>query len=363
MERKLVVRHLGRVEYEDGLALMERLAAARDKGLAPDTLLLLEHPPVITLGRAAKPSNILLSPEELAARGVTVHEINRGGDVTYHGPGQLVGYPIFDLKPERQDVRRFVRDVEEAIIRTVARWGIEAGRIPKWTGVWVGDETDPNARKICAIGIHIKRWVTTHGFALNVMPDLSHFGMIVPCGIAERGVGSIAQLTGRLVDPDEVARVVAEEFGEVFGWPVEERGFDLETVAVAVVRPGERGPEVLLLRRTAERGGFEQLVTGRIEADETPLEAAARELREETGLDVPLVDLRYVHAFGMGDEPLFVREHAFAVAVPPGTGIRIDPAEHDEAAWVPASEALRRLPFAGLRRAAEKAVALPVFSR
>lgn len=361
MERKLVVRFLGRVEYEDGLALMESLSKARDQGRAPDTLLLLEHPPVLTKGRAAKPENVLLSEEELAARGVTVYETNRGGDVTYHGPGQLVGYPIVDLKPERQDVRRYVRDIEETIIRTVAHWGIEAGRIPKWTGVWVGAEEDPQAAKIAAIGVHIKRWVTTHGFALNVMPDLSHFGMIVPCGITERGVTSIAQKAGKLVDPDEVAKVAAREMAGVLGWPLEERGFDLETVSVAVLRPGADGPEVLVLRRTEERGGFPQIVTGRIEAFESPAEAAARELLEETGLALPVEELRYVHAFGWGEEPLIVREHAFGAIAPAGAEVQIDLREHVEHAWLPVQEALRVLPFAGLRRAVEKTAALPLF--
>lgn len=355
MERKLVVRRLGRVEYADGLALMQSLAEARDAGRIPDTLLLLEHPPVLTKGRAAKESNVLLSPDELAARGVEIFETNRGGDVTYHGPGQLVGYPIFDLKPDRQDVRRYVRDVEESIIRTLAEYGVEAGRAPKWTGVWVGAEDDPAAVKVCAIGVHIKRWITTHGFALNVIPDLSHFGMIVPCGIAERGVASMSSLLGRLVDPEEVEAVVARKFGEVFGWPLEERGCDMQTISVAVLREGRGGLEALVLRRIAERGGFPQIVTGRIEAGESPAAAAARELREETGLDLPVRDLAYVHSFAWGTEPLVVREHAFAALAPPGATVRIDPAEHQEAAWMPLEEAREAMPFRGLQRAIELA--------
>jgi lipoyl(octanoyl) transferase len=355
MERKLVVRQLGRVEYEDGLALMQALAKARDAGRIDDTLLLLEHPPVITMGRGAQPENVLFGREELAAAGIQLHETDRGGDVTYHGPGQLVGYPIFDLKPDRQDVRRYVRNVEEALIRILARYGIEGGRIPKWTGVWVGEEEDPEAAKVGAIGVHIKRWVTTHGFALNVMPDLGHFGAIVPCGITERGVTSMAKLAGKLIDPREVAEMAAEVFAEVFGCTIETKGFDRETVAVAVVRPGAGGPEVLILRRTPERGGFAQIVTGTIEAGEGPAFAAARELREETGLEGAVVDLGYVHAFGFGEGPEVIQEHGFGVLLPPGGTVRLDPTEHDELRWVPLDEALELLPFAGLRQVAKRA--------
>lgn len=358
MERKLVVRYLGRVEYEDGLNLMQGLSQARDQGKIHDTLLLLEHPPVITRGRGAKPENILLSDDELAERGVQVYETDRGGDVTYHGPGQLVGYPIVDLKPDRRDVRRYVTDVEEGIIRTLAQYGIEAGLIPKWTGVWVGKEEDPDAAKIAALGVHIKRWVTTHGFALNVMPDLSHFGMIVPCGITERGVTSMSQRLGRLIDPDEVAPVVARELAGVFGWPLEEQEIDLETISVAVLRPGPEGPEVLVLQRTVEMGGFRQIVTGKIDPGETPKEAAQRELAEETGFSAEVEDLRYVHAFGFGDDWKIVREHAFAAFVEEGASVRLQPSEHVEAEWMPVARALEALPFAGLKRAVEKAVQL-----
>lgn len=353
--RTLVVRHLGRVEYEDGLALMQGVAKAREEGRMEDTLLLLEHPPVLTMGRAAKKENVLLAPDELGARGVDVFETDRGGDVTYHGPGQLVGYPIFDLKPDRKDVRKYVQGLEEAIIRTLATFGIEAGRAPKWTGVWVGNPDEPGAVKVCAIGVHIRKWVTTHGFALNVRPDLSHFSMIVPCGIQERGVTSMAGLLGKPVELSDVAPLVAQKMGEVFGWEIEERGFDLETVSVAVLREGAQGLEALVLERIPEKGDFSSLVTGRIEAGERPIEAARRELWEETGLGQDVTPLDYVHAFGMGDGPQFVREHAFTTRAPADAAIRIDPTEHRAHRWLPIERAIEEVPFRGLKRALELA--------
>ncbi|MDH5493867.1 MAG: lipoyl(octanoyl) transferase LipB [Myxococcales bacterium] len=187
MTPPLVAVRMGRFEYAASLALQERLLEARAAGAIEDTLLLLEHPPVLTLGRAARPENILVDREELERRGFEVHEIGRGGDVTYHGPGQLVGYPIIALDRHRRDVRRYVWNLEETMIRAVAEYGIEAGRISGLNGTWVGE------RKIGAVGVRIRRWITMHGFALNVSTDLSGFGMIVPCGIEDKGVTTIAR--------------------------------------------------------------------------------------------------------------------------------------------------------------------------
>jgi lipoyl(octanoyl) transferase len=180
-------------------------------GEGPERLLLLEHPHVFTLGRGADSRNILADRQQLESHSIEVHETGRGGDVTYHGPGQLVGYPIINLKPDRCDVHRYVRDLEEAIIRTVADFGITGTRIAGLTGVWVGDE------KIAAIGVRIARWVTSHGFALNVNTDLGYFRMIVPCGITDKGVTSISRLLGHGVDLPEAAQAVTRHFGEVFG--------------------------------------------------------------------------------------------------------------------------------------------------
>ena len=212
MPRQITVHRMGLVRYAEALELQERLQRARIRGRIGDTLLLLEHPPVVTLGRGAKEQNILLSRALLAARGFDVHEIGRGGDVTYHGPGQLVGYPILDLSPDRKDVRRYVTDLEEAMIRLAAAYGLDAGRVPKLNGTWVGD------RKIGAIGVRISRWVTMHGLALNVNTDLDFFNLIVPCGIADRGVTSLAREVGRSVDMDEVRAHMTRHMSQLFEW-------------------------------------------------------------------------------------------------------------------------------------------------
>jgi lipoyl(octanoyl) transferase len=197
--------------YGQAHALQERLVAARQEGNIGDIVLMLEHPKVITLGRSAKPQHVLLTPDELRSEGFDLHETGRGGDVTFHGPGQLVVYPIVDLKPDREDVRRYVSDLEETMIRVCADYGVTAGRSAGFNGTWVGDN------KIGAVGVRISRWVTMHGFALNVNTDLSAFGAIVPCGIGDRGVSSLSRELGRAVDLEEVMRRVAKHLAERFG--------------------------------------------------------------------------------------------------------------------------------------------------
>jgi lipoyl(octanoyl) transferase len=188
--RPVEIRHLGRVPYREALALQRSLVEDRRAERIGDVLLLVEHPPVLTLGVRGDGgrSHVLATEETLAARGIELCETGRGGDVTYHGPGQIVGYPIIDLKPDRCDVHRYVRDLEEVLIRAVADFGVNASRIQGLTGVWAGSE------KLAAIGVRIARWVTSHGFALNVTTNLEEFGLIVPCGIADRGVTSLARL-------------------------------------------------------------------------------------------------------------------------------------------------------------------------
>jgi lipoyl(octanoyl) transferase len=206
--RKCHVRELGRIDYAQAFDLQQRLVLERKQGMVADHLVLLEHPHVITLGRNGRQENLLASPEVLERAGISFHPTDRGGDITYHGPGQLVGYPILDLREWKRDVGAYMRAVEQVIIDTLADYGIAAGRIPKLTGVWV------DGRKIAAIGVHLSRWVTSHGFALNVSTDLSYFQYIVPCGLT-RPVTSMAQL-GVRTSLEEVAATLAGHFGRVF---------------------------------------------------------------------------------------------------------------------------------------------------
>jgi lipoyl(octanoyl) transferase len=210
--RQVEIRRLGLVDYRSGLELQRTRVDQHKRGEIGDQLLLLEHPDVITLGVKTRSdrSHVLETPESLAARGVAVFESGRGGDVTFHGPGQLVGYPILDLKPDRCDVHRYVRDLEEALIRAVGEFGVSAGRVGGLTGIWVGQD------KLAAIGVRISRWVTSHGFALNVTTDLSRFGLIVPCGIPDKGVTSLARLLGHPVPMPEVEEAVVRGFRAVF---------------------------------------------------------------------------------------------------------------------------------------------------
>lgn len=206
--RKLEVRDLGRTGYSEAWDLQRSLADRRKRGEIPDQLLLLEHPHVLTLGRNGHMANVLASPERLRQLGVEFHEIDRGGDITYHGPGQVVGYPILDLREWKRDVVAYVRGIEEAIIRTLAVFGLDAGRETGATGVWAG------GAKVCAIGVHISRWVTTHGFALNWTTDLNYFQYIVPCGLT-RPVTSMERL-GVRVPRQAVHDAIVASFAQVF---------------------------------------------------------------------------------------------------------------------------------------------------
>jgi lipoyl(octanoyl) transferase len=205
------VRRSGVVPYAEALEMQKALVEERRAGRVPNLLLLLQHPPVITLGvRGSSRSHITATDALLASRGVEVHDTGRGGDVTYHGPGQIVGYPILDLRPARCDVHRYVRDLEEVMIRVCADHGVTAGRVAGLSGAWVGSE------KIGAIGVRISRWITSHGFAFNVNTNLDDFQLIVPCGIADRGVTSLQRLLGRPLSIEDVEDRISARFAEVF---------------------------------------------------------------------------------------------------------------------------------------------------
>jgi len=210
--RQIEIRRLGVVRYQDALAAQRALVEERRANQVPDLLLLLQHPSVITLGVKGDGgrSNIVVGASRLAELGIDISETGRGGDVTYHGPGQIVGYPILDLRPDRCDVHRFLRDVEEVMIRVCADCGVMARRLDGLTGAWIGDD------KIGAIGVRISRWITSHGFAFNVNTNLDHFDLIVPCGISNRGVTSLTRATGREMSIREVENAVIRRFCDVF---------------------------------------------------------------------------------------------------------------------------------------------------
>jgi lipoyl(octanoyl) transferase len=211
---------LGLMGYAEAWALQKRVAAARKAAAIEDVLLLCEHPHVITQGRSGKRENLLASEHVLKQKGVEFHATDRGGDITYHGPGQIVGYPILNLGAIRRDVVWYVRMLEEAMIRATAEFGIAAERVAGKTGIWVKSEN--TEEKLAAIGVHISRWVTSHGFAYNVSTDLRFFDLIVPCGIADRKATSLEKLLGRRVETKEVAPRIAHHLGEVFGLEMKE---------------------------------------------------------------------------------------------------------------------------------------------
>ena len=216
---KLNIVKLGKIEYSSALEIQESILAMRQRNQIEDTLLLLEHPPVLTLGKRGEYGNILLSREELLQRGVKVFEVNRGGDVTYHGPGQLVGYPVVDLKNRNKSIKDYVYKIEDIFISLLREeYGIEARRDEReYTGVWVGNS------KITAIGVAVKKWVTMHGFAFNVNTSLEHFSWINPCGITDRGVTSLQRLAGTELDMESMYELVIKHFCRVFGYETLER--------------------------------------------------------------------------------------------------------------------------------------------
>src|SRR5262249_2748098 len=301
--------------------------------------------------------NVVATPEMLAQLDVTLHETGRGGDATYHGPGQIVGYPILNLAPDRCDVRKYVRDIEEVMIRSASDFGVKAARAEGYPGIWVGNE------KLAAIGIRISHWITMHGFALNVSTNLDYFKLIVPCGITDKGVTSLEKLTGERIPLGKVESSLARRFGEVFEWEMTEKPISHQSVQVVIFDDAKPKPKFLLLKRTEKRGGYWQPVTGNIKLKkgESPAETALREVKEETGIkgkSGDLFDLDYIHSFYIEPrllkktypDPQLNREYSFALRAEK-KDVKIDSDEHVESAWVDYEEAMERMLWNGNKRA------------
>ena len=350
--RACELRNLHLVTYENGMRLQQKLVELRQEEAIPDQLLLLEHPPVITLGRGGDVRNLVAPASALESERIRYYETTRGGDITYHGPGQLVGYPIIHLGEGNRDVRKYVTKLEEVLIRTVAHYGITAERAEGKRGIWVGSD------KVAAIGVRIARWVTSHGFALNVTTNLDHFRLINPCGLHGTGVTSISQLVGREIALDEVREIVSSKFAEVFERDVVPRSESIRLVKV-MMHDGQR---VLLLHRRPERGNFWQPITGSIEEGEQPRDTARRELAEETGQDGDPEPIDLEQSFMIESHfleakhppPIIATETAFVVEVAAGMPIRMDTAEHDDYGWFTFAEAYERIRWSDDREALEK---------
>jgi lipoyl(octanoyl) transferase len=356
--RTCELHRLHLVTYENGLQLQQKLVELRQSDTVSDQLLLLEHPPVITLGRGGKTENLLASPEILQANGVRFFETTRGGDITYHGPGQIVGYPILHLGEGNRDVRKYVWKLEEVLIRTVAEYGITAERVEGKRGIWVG------SNKIAAIGVRIARWVTSHGWALNVSTNLDHFRLITPCGLHGTGVTSIERETGRHVPLVEVRERLAKHFADVFERDLVARP---ETIRLVKILVHDGGDRVLLLHRRPERGNFWQPITGSIEEGELPLATAQRELVEETGhrgdpqpLEMTqsfMIESQYLQSKGFV-APIVASEVCFHATLDSRLPVRIDVSEHDDWGWFTFDEAYARIRWTDDREAFERLTAI-----
>jgi len=345
-------RALDVVTYENGLHMQETLVRMRQRDEIPDQLLLLEHTPVITLGRGGRSENLLASEATLRRNGVRFYETTRGGDITYHGPGQLVAYPIVHLGEGRRDVRKYVTRLEEVLIRTARDFGVESTRSEGNRGVWV-DGKD----KLASIGVRIAKWVTSHGIALNVATNLDHFALITPCGIQGAGVTSLQRVAGTQVTMATVRESFAQHFAEIF-----ERDLTWITPSVEVVKVVvfDQHDRVLLLHRKSDDDGWWQPVTGKVEPGETADSAAARETLEETGqaavpaaLDLTqsfLIDASFVKNL---TAPVFAREQAYIARINSEVPIRLDPEEHDRFGWFTLDEAQKTIRWSDDREAIE----------
>jgi len=354
------LRRLGRVFYPAGLRLQKALAAYVGEAARPDQLVLLEHDPVFTLGRNATPADIHMSEDFLATQGVSVHRTDRGGEVTYHGPGQIVAYPICNLRGGREDLGRLVRGLEEAMIRAAADFGVAARRLEGAPGIWV--DTPRGPEKLGAIGLHLSKWISTHGLAFNVRPDLDHFRWITPCGFTDKGVCSLASLLGEGAPTwDQAADRLLVHLVELLALDLQPTRAPSRSVSALTWRRSSAGPEVLMMLRVPAHGYWWQSVTGMMEPGETPEQTAHRELLEETGLTGTLRPLDLTHSFWVDStivhfpdpEPRFNTEICYSMEVAPEAEVRLEPSEHSEYLWCGLEEAHARMQWEGSKAAVQ----------
>jgi lipoyl(octanoyl) transferase len=338
--------------------MQQAVAQYLEDGTHPDQLLILEHNPVFTLGRNATRQDIHVDDAFLEARGVEVFQADRGGQVTYHGPGQVVMYPICNLKGPRQDLGRFVRGLEEAMIRTAADFGVIATQLKGFPGVWA--ETPRGFEKLGALGIHLKRWIATHGIAFNVDPDLIHFRWITPCGITDKGVCSLGSLLGaRAPAWDQASARLQTHVVEILNLQPRPTRPHSKSVSALTWRRGLRGPEILMMLRRPDLGLWWSSVTGMLEPGESPEMAAHRELMEEAGLSGKLLPLNFSHTFWVdpklrgfqAGEPRFNTETCFHVEVPADAVVRLASEEHTEYRWCSPQEAHELMLWEGAKTA------------
>ena len=338
--RPAQLRPLGHVLYAAGMRMQRAMAEYVKDGQRPDQILVLEHNPVFTLGRNATRDDIHVPDAFLQERGVEVFETDRGGQVTYHGPGQIVVYPVCNLKDGREDVGRLVRGLEEAMIRTAADFGVVATRLAGFPGVWA--DTPRGPEKLGALGIHLHRWITTHGIAFNVDPELAAFRWITPCGITDKGVCSLKSLLGDACPTwAQAAERLQLHLSQVLGFEALETPPPSRSVSALTWRRGDQGPEVLVMLRQPSQGLWWSSVTGMVDPPETCEAAAHRELKEETGLTGVLTPLDFTHTFWMDPAilglppgpPRFNTEICFQMEVAPEAQVSLSLEEHSVFRW------------------------------
>ena len=344
--RPAQLRRFSFVFYTAGLRMQKALAEHVANAGNPDQLVMLSHNPVFTLGRNASTADIHVSPGFCEQHGVEIQQTDRGGEVTYHGPGQIVVYPICNLVGGRQDVGHLVRGLEEAMIRTAADFGVAADRLKGAPGIWVN--TPRGLEKLGAVGLHLRRWITTHGIAFNVEPDLAHFGWITPCGFTDKGVCSLRSLLGDAApDFETAADHLQQHLCEYLGLDLRPSNPPSQSVNALTWRRGPEGPEILMMLRVPAHGLWWQSVTGMMEPGEKCEETAHRELKEETGLSGKLTPLPLKHSFWVDSsiihfpdpEPRFNTETCFHMEVPRDSPVQLAPDEHSEFKWCGFKEA------------------------